>query len=652
LRRNARRTERRSDRPSSPVRSKRFPAIDRFHLLVWGVFLLCTALAFGQLLSAQFINFDDPEYVTSNTVVQSGLSLTGLIWAFSTHHSANWIPLTWLSHMLDWQLFGGQSGYHHLVSVWVHLMSSLLLFELLASATGARWRSAAVAFLFAFHPVHVESVAWIAERKDVLCAFFWLLTLWLYARYARNPFIRSYSLTLVAFLLGLLSKQMIVTLPFTLFLFDLWPLGRLKSRAQLRGIILEKLPFVALAAAASWVTYWSQAADGKVNSQPVGLRLANAATAYLIYLYNLIWPARLAVFYPFPARIPVWEWSAAAITLLVLSAVAIFAFGRYSYLTIGWLWFVVTLLPVIGVVQVGSQARADRYLYIPSIGLFIALVWVCGDAAQRWPVAKRVVPSLAAVVFAVCLTLTWRQTRYWQASEPLMRRAIEVTNGNYLAYNNLGNALLYSSAGDVPVAAPDVAGAVRDYRIAIGVNPSYAEARYNLALALLYSPSGAAEAIPELETALRLQPSYPEAHNALGMALARLPGRTPDAIREFEAAIRQRPRYAEAHGNLANALLRTPGRLDDAISEDRTVLSDLPQFAQAHYNLASALLEAGKPDEAVDEYRAAVRIDPDLAEAHYNLGVVLSRMSGRENESESEFNAAFRLRPDLRDLAR
>lgn len=554
--------------------------------------------------------------------------------------------------MLDWQLFGQQSGYHHLVSVFLHLLSSLLLFELLVNATGARWRSAAVAFLFAFHPVHVESVAWIAERKDVLCAFFWMLTLWLYTRYARSPSIQNYSLAIVAFLLGLLSKQMIVTLPFTLLLLDLWPLDRVKNRARLRAILLEKLPFLALAAAAARVTYWSQASDGLVNSQPVGLRFANAATSYLIYLYNLIWPARLAVFYPYPARIPVWQWSVAAIALLILSALAVFAFGRYSYWTVGWLWFVVTLLPVIGLVEVGSQARADRYLYVPSIGLLIALVWACGDAAQRWPMAKRVLPSLAAMVFVSCLVLTWRQTRYWQASEPLMRHAIEVTDGNYLAYNNLGNAMLYSSAGDAPAAAPDVAAAVRNYRIAIGINPRYAEARYNLALALLSSADAPAEAIPDLETALRLQPEYPEAHNALGMALARLPGRTPDAIREFQAAIRQRPHYPEAHGNLANALLRTPGRLNDAIAEDRIVLSQLPQFAQAHYNLAGALLKAGKTDEAVDEYRAALRINPDLAEAHYNLAVVLARMSGRQTESASEFNAAFQLRPDLRDLPR
>jgi len=545
-----------------------------------------------------FVNFDDPQTVSENPHVRQGITPAGLRWALTSVEAANWFPVTRLSHLIDVQLFGIESGLQHAVNVALHAAAAVVLFLFLCEGAGALGPAALVALLFALHPLHVESVVWISERKDVLAALFWFLALWAYVRYAKRPSLRRYLAVTAWFILGLLSKPMIVTLPFVLLLLDFWPLCR-----PLNGRLLcEKIPFFALSAVASAVTFFVQRQSGAVapfSAMSLALRLENALVTYWVYLAKTFWPSGLAIFYPYASEISLWLSILAAVGLAAITAAVLWARQRAPYLAVGWFWYLVTLLPVIGIIQVGSQARADRYMYVPMTGLAIGLAWGAADLLRQRP---RMQAALAAALALACIPITSAQVVYWRNSETLFRRALEVTSENDVAEHNLGNYLM-----GVPGRVP--------------------------------------EAIEHLEASLRINQSSGKTHADLGAALLRLPGKLPQALDEFQAAVRLAPDSPISHNGLADGLGAT-GRLTEAESEYRTAMRLAPGSAIPHNNLGNALAKMGRTTEAIAEYEAALRLDGNYAEAHNNVGVILADMPGRLPEALQHLEAALRLRPD------
>jgi tetratricopeptide (TPR) repeat protein len=520
--------------------------------------VIAVGTAFWPVLHNGFVSYDDEKYVTRNRHVQMGLGAESLRWALTTFEAANWHPLTWASHMLDWQLWGERPLGHHLSSLLLHLSNTLLLFLLLERMTRAVWRSALVAALFGVHPLHVESVAWVAERKDVLSTLFWLLTIGAYLRYARDPSVRRYAVLSISRTLGLCSKPMLVTVPFTLLLLDYWPLGRWSADTQGRTalrLIREKLPLFLLSAAASVVTLAAQRsarALGTLDSYSLSDRLANAAVSYSAYLWKAIWPVSLAVHYPHPREaLPAWMPLFAALLLVAITVSVFRVRRRCPYLLIGWLWYLGTLVPVIGLVQVGQQAMADRYSYVPLIGPCIMLAWGAPDLLAGVgrsdgapPRPRRVALALVSgAVIVMLIVATWFQLRHWRDSVTLFERALAVTESNAVAHNGLGLAL--ATAG-----RPEEA--IAHYRAALEIQPRHAEAHNNLAGALAVS-GRVDEAIGHYERALSIDRRYPEALNNLGVALAQQ-GRVAEALERFRAALAIRPDYGKAHANLAAAL--------------------------------------------------------------------------------------------------
>ncbi len=609
-----------------------------------------TFLVYVQVGAFDFVNYDDPDYVTNNPHVRDGITPNGLAWALTSGDAANWFPVTRISHMLDCQMFALDSGPHHLTSVLIHALAVLLLFAFLDLATGARWPSAFVAFVFALHPLHVESVAWVSERKDVLCALFWFLTLWTWVRFTLKPSRSRYVLAVASFCLGLMSKPMIVTLPFVLLLLDFWPLRR-----GLR--VREKLPFFALSAASAVITILVQQSSGAVealSTVPLSLRIENAAVSYIVYIAKTLWPSALAVFYPYPANLPAWQPILAALAILGISAAVWMAWRRHPYLAVGWLWYLGTLVPVIGLVQVGSQARADRYMYVPMVGLALMLAWGAADAMRKWPAAKTGIAILAVAGCACCVPLTWMQAAYWKNSESLYRHALAVTKDNALAEHNLGSYLL-----DAPGQLPE---AIRHLQAALRINPDSASAHSDLGSALART-GHAMEAIPEFQAALRLSPNSATVHNNLANALLDT-GRRSDAIAEYRYALSLDPGYADARRNLAIAQQTPPadsaeahysagvdlshaGRLGEAVAEFEMALRLRPDYAEAQNNLGVALSQIPqRAPEALAHFQAAVRLNPDYADARFNLGVALSQIPSRLPEAIRQLEAAYRLHPD------
>jgi protein O-mannosyl-transferase len=620
---------------------------------IYAGLLLAILVVYFQVRTYDFVNFDDPDYVTRNAHIRQGVTPGGIAWAFTSTESANWFPLTRISHMLDVQLFGLDAGWHHLVNVLLHALATLLLFAFLYRATSAPWPSAAVAFLFALHPLHVESVAWIAERKDVLAALFWFFAMWAYTRYSERPGLARYLLVLALFALGLVSKPMIVTLPFVLLLVDVWPLRRPRSWS----LIWEKIPFFALSLASAVITYQVQQASGAVDSlqAAIGLRVENALISYLIYIAKMFWPSGLAVFYPYPVDVPAWEAVLAALAILGISALAVRFLRTKPYLAVGWFWFLGALVPVIGLIQVGGQARADRYTYVPMVGLFIMLAWSASDAVRAWPRSKHIVTGLAAAAclsFAVC---TWFQIQYWSGSEPLYEHALESTDGNDIAQHNLGTFLL-----DVPGRLPD---AVAHLEAALKIRPGSAKAHTDLGTAFSNTPGRLADAVAEYQAALKIAPDLAITHNNLGNTLSRL-DRLPEAIDEYRTAIRIDPYYAEAHNNLGSALGKE-GRYSDAIAQFQDAIRLQPDYPEAIQNLRTAqspvapteveysrglaLAKQGNPQEAIAHFEAALRLQPEYPEAENNLGVVLSGLPGRLPDAIHHFEQALRIRPNYVD---
>ncbi len=591
---------------ASPAQSP--PQSSRFRQSLAGIPLPDLAIGLGLVLSIlaiyaqvgqfDFINFDDGYYVYHNAHVLAGLTFQGIKWAFTDLVSSNWLPVTMLSHTLDAQLFGLHSGMSHLVNVMLHALSAVLLFVLLQRATHQRWPSAFVAFIFALHPLHVESVAWISERKDVLSTFFLFLALYAYVRYAERPNVRRYLLVLGLFMLGLLSKPMLVTFPFVLLLFDIWPL----RRVQLPKILWEKLPLIALSAVVSVVAYRVQRDTGALaQSIPYAGRIAKALLSYITYIRQTFWPAGLAVFYPYPKFILASRAGMALIFLLGISAVTVFTWRKRPYLASGWFWYLGTLVPVIGLVKIGEQSHADRYTYIPMVGLAIMLAWGGAVVVRRWPRTKSGVAATAVVCCAVCMGLAWRQAGYWQDSETIYLHAIDVTQDNWLAEGNLGAHLM-----KIPERRDE---AMQHLETALRIRPGYGQAENNLGLCLAAIELCGA-AIPHFEAALRDNPELVEAHNNLGHCLAHTRNFGP-AIVQLETALRIRPDYPEAHFNLGMTLSNIPGREQEAVNEFQVGLRLSPGTAEAHRLLGELLVRLARTEEAITQLEAAQRIQPD-----------------------------------------
>jgi hypothetical protein len=528
---------------------------------------ICLTLALGTFIlywpitSHPFINFDDDDYIVGNPHVTAGLTWPGIVWAFKTNHAANWHPLTWISHMADCQLYGLNPGGHHLTSLLFHIANTLLLFVWLKNLTGAIWRSAFVAALFAWHPLHVESVAWASERKDVLSMFFWMLTLLAYSGYAKNKNIAAYFFALIFFACGLMSKPMVVTLPFVLLLLDFWPLNRFGSDTEnvfrRAGILVaEKIPFFALALAGSIVTFLLQKTGGAVWASDLNTHIENVLLAYARYISKLFWPHDLAIVYSFPRHWPALLAIGAALLLLIWTVLFAFRARQNPYLIVGWLWFLGTLVPAIGIVQVGAQSIADRYTYIPSIGLFILVVWGANDLLNRWPGRKKYLPIAAGVTLAALLVVTAIQINYWRSSIDLFLHAIEVTTNNYVAENCLGKA--FEKTGDN-------ARALVLYDNAVRIEPRYSQAQFNLAICLL-TFAKTNEALEHLRAAARLEPHDPDIQYDLGVYFLQH-GSPAAAARAFRAALADRPNFSDAKKMLDGILaahpeLKNPGALD------------------------------------------------------------------------------------------
>lgn len=595
---------------SAPIKSRRRPhdfeqAKRAFpDLWIYAGLLVTTLAVYAQVRNFEFITLDDlsSEWVLG-PLTRRGITLPGLWWALTSGAENWWFPITRFSHMLDVELFGLNSGAHHFTSVLLHTGSTLVLFAVFRRATHEVWPSAFVAFVFALHPLHVESVAWVAERKDVLCAFFWILTLWAYLRYTELPGRRRYLILVALMCLSLMSKSMAVSLPCVLALLDYWPLQR---RISISESVREKLPLFILAAAAGIVAVICAKQGGAgISAFPLSLRAENALIRYVLYLAKMWWPTNMAVFYPYPSAIPAWQPAIAGLTLICATTLCVIL-RQYRYLLVGWLWYLGTIALVIGVVQSGWQAWADRYTYIPMIGISVMVAWGATDLLRRRPERKSLVAALASALCLAMAVATHNQLQYWKNTETLFVHALAVTDRNVIAHNSLGVYFL------------DSQGRLR-------------------------------EAIDQFQKAIAIDPNSEVAHNDLGLALLRIPDRLPDARAHFETALRLKPDYFEAHNNLAVALLRTPDRLSDAVAEFQSALRIRPNSAEAHYNLGAVLSHVpGQLPSAIRHLETAVQISPDF-DSHYALAVALLQVPERRMEAQLHLQAALQLRPDSQE---
>jgi protein O-mannosyl-transferase len=588
-----------------------------------------TWLVFGQTVRYDFVNYDDNEYVYANPAITSGLNPHGIIYAFSGRHARNWHPLTTLSHMLDCQLWGVRAGGHHFTNIVLHTIAVVLLFLVLQQMTRAIWQSAFVAALFAIHPLHVESVTWISERKDVLSAVFFTLTLGAYVRYVRSPSIGRYLTMSILFALGLMSKPMLVTVPLVLLLLDYWPLQRFGGRSSIKRLALEKIPLLALSAAGGLVTLWVQQSSVALTEElPLIWRVANGLVTYAIYLRQMIWPVGLAVFYPHPGdQLPIWEIVLAIVLLGLVSAGAIALRHKRPYLVTGWFWYLVMLLPVIGLVQVGSQGHADRYTYLPQIGLYLLLAWAITDALtsrlQRRIVA--VTASLAIIALAWCAHV---QASHWRNGESLWGHALAVTSGNFMAHDGLGECLANRGRLDE---------AIDQFQKALNIAPGYPELETNLILALT-KKGRTDEAISHLQTLLKEDPNNAQAHYHLGNALQKK-GDSQGAIAAYEKALSIQARYPAAHYDLGIALDRN-GQIDEAIAHYQEAVQEQPNYPQAYCLLGNDLLQKARVDDAIAAYEQALKSRPTYPEVENNIGLALVQ-KGRPSEAIAHWQNAL-----------
>lgn len=578
---------------------------------------VATIAVYAQVVGHQFISLDDDTYIRENLIVARGLSFPGIAWAFTTFHAANWHPLTWLSHMLDCQLFGLNAGGHLFLNMLIHVANTLLLFWFLRRITGAIWCSAMVAALFALHPMHVESVAWASERKDTLAAFFGLLALLGYARYVEKRSWKSYAFVFISLGLGLMAKPMLVTWPFVLLLLDYWPFRRFHSSndagrfGNLWPLIREKLPLFALVGASVVVTYLAQAHGGTVRTfadAPLSLRLTNAIVSCAKYFLATFWPVDLAVYYPFPRTgIPPWQSPAALLLLIGLSVFAFINARSRPYILIGWLWFLGTLVPVIGLVQVGGQAMADRYYYLPSIGIFVALVFGLADLARTWRVGRAPLAAVSAAILLVFASLTAMQVARWRDSTTLFTHTLAVTPANLIIEYGLGHALRKENRQEE---------ALSHFAAALQIKPDFVDALMGMGM-LLSEQGRAADSVPYFDRALRVEPNSSKAHMELGLALIKQ-DKKDAALQEFRAAFRLAPQDSDVRTNLGLILARN-GEINEAMEHLNEAVRLNPNSAEAHNNLGLVLLASGHPRESIPHFSTALRLNPQLAVAQQNL---------------------------------
>ncbi len=597
------------------------------------LFLVISILCvYWQVRNFSFVNFDDRQYVTSNYHVQAGITPESIRWAFSATQASNWHPLTWLSHMLDCQVYGMNPGHHHMTNVILHILNTLLLFFIFKRISGSQWKSAFVAALFALHPLHVESVAWVAERKDVLSTFFWMLTLWSYAGYVESSRLDKYLLLILFYILGLMAKPMLVTLPFVLLLLDYWPLKRFQlklsenkipgmQRRFYFGLILEKIPLFLLSFASSIVTYLVQKNSGAVNSLaaiPFHVRIANAMISYVDYIGKMFWPHDLAVLYPYPKSIALWETIGAGL-LLMMTTVFVFRMRRSKpYLAVGWFWYLGTLVPVIGLVQVGSQALADRYTYVPLIGIFIMVTWGISDWISKRHYKKIGLFVAAATILSLLMITSMLQVKYWTNSVTLFEHAVNVTGDNGTAQLNLGEALAEQGNMDK---------AVEHYKAALKVNPDLAGANFNIGV--YFRKEGKIdEAIDHFSKVLNVKSDRAAAQYELGETLKKK-GDLSRAAKCYLEAIKIRPGYAKAYNNLG-VIFAAQNKVEAAIVFLSKAIQISPRYAGAHYNLGKIFFNRNDPEKAIFHYQKALQCDPNMVQALYQLSWIRST-SDNEN---------------------
>ena len=557
---------------------------------IWAVCLLLAMavfIVFGQTLQYQFVNFDDNVYVYNNPAVINGLTLNGIAWAFTHSHAGYWQPPVWISYMLDAQFYGLNAGGYHFTNVLLHAATAVFLFLVLRKMTGELWPGAFVAAVFAIHPLRVESVAWITERKDVLSGLFFMLTLWAYARHAQKRLAPNsrlwsfdYSLALTFFALGLMSKSMLVTLPFVLLLLDYWPLHRFKT-SMIWTLVLEKLPFIFLAAVSGIVTFFTQRSAGALatlESIPLPSRLLNGVLSYAAYIVKMLWPENLAVLYPFHIEMPIGAVILAGALLLFVTAMSVMLGRQLPYLLVGWLWYLGMLVPVIGILQSGQQAMADRYTYLPQIGLYLVIAWAVRDLSVSWCYRRQVLCVAAIGVIAALMLCAFIQTSYWRNSETLWTHELACTSANATAHNNLGNVF---------------AGQDR-----------------------------LADAIKHYQEALAIDPNYAIAHNNLANVLAKQ-GKTDDAIEHYQRAIQINPEYFDAYYN-CGVVLAGQGRLDEAVNQYQLALAVAPNSDRAHYKLGLALADQKNFAAAIAQFQEVLRLNPTHVEARQQLQMLES----------------------------
>jgi tetratricopeptide (TPR) repeat protein len=613
----------------------------------------------------KFIKYDDDKYITDNRNVQSGLNPESIRWAFTTGHASNWHPVTWMSHMLDCQIFDLNAGAHHLVNVFFHIINTLLLFIVLKRMTKELWLSAFVAALFGLHPLHIESVAWAAERKDVLSTFFWMLTMWAYVRYAERPKVTRYLLAILFFVVGLMAKPMLVTLPFILLLLDYWPLERMQfgkliqeenqgnsiQRKSFLNLLIEKIPFIFFSIVSCVVTFIVQRRTGAVqtiDAIDIKSRAGNAVISYIGYISKMIWPDDLAILYPHPGdSLSMNKVAVCGLLLIFLSFCFMFLARRHKYLVVGWLWYIGTLIPVIGLVQVGVQAMADRYTYIPLTGLFIIIAWGVSDLFKSQPYRKYIFVFCAVIILSAITIKTSLQLKYWHDSVTLFQHTIAVTQNNYVMHNNYGNYLMnmgkldeavehfnkslkikpraakvHNNLGNALSRLEKLDDAIEHYKTAISLESDFSDAHYNLAI-VLSKQNKTDEAIKEYRESLHLDPGNVDALSNLGFELAQQ-GNSNEAIELYNKALAIEPENVITHGRLGLALA-SAGKIDEAIQEFRIVLKARPDDAEMWCNLGILLERQGKTAEAIEQYRRALQIDPDFEKARKLLEKTLEK---------------------------
>ena len=618
----------------------------RLDILVCLFLVIATLAVYWQVQNFEFVNLDDHSYILRNQYVRPGLTFEGINWAFSFPGFDYWHPLTWLSHMLDCHLYGLRPGKHHQISLILHIVNSMLMFMVFKRMTGAVWKSAFVAAMFALHPLNVESVAWLAERKNVLSTFFWMLTMLTYIYYSKRPSFYRYLLIFFVFALGLMAKPMLATLPFVLLLLDYWPLGRYKmvqsdgnheTRKTIKPgfqwplilrLVLEKIPLLALSVVSIFLSSLAVQRLGIVVSTalvPMKLRVYNALVSYVSYIKKMIWPHNLAVYYPYPQTLPLWQVAGAGLLLVCISFIVFRAVKSKPYLAVGWLWYIGTLVPVIGLVQAGLwPAIADRFVYVPLIGLFIVIAWGVPDLVARWRSREIKLATLSAALISILMTTTFLQAGYWTNSIMLFEHALDVTDNNYIAHHKLGEALEAEGKTDA---------AIRHYSETLRIRPDFVSTHLILGVALR-GQGKFNKAIDHFSKVLRLKPDYAEAHKELGIALEGQ-GNFVEAIRHYLKALEIKPDYAKAHNKLGIILARQ-GRDKEAIYHFYEALRISSSYSDAYFNLGKVFANQGKIEDAIFHYRKALQFSPNMAQVLYNLSWITATHENEEIRNGEE----------------